>query len=97
MQLFGMFYSLIAIAIGWFVRTVVIRFVVFSALFLLVSEIMAHVPGLLPTTSSFAVMFSKIPPSISYFLDVIAFRAGLAIVFSAYAVRFIIRRLPVVG
>ena len=38
-----------------------------------------------------------IDPTIVFFLESFAFAEGMAIVFSAFVIRFIIRRLPVVG
>ncbi|MDR7334281.1 hypothetical protein [Roseateles asaccharophilus] len=40
---------------------------------------------------------SVFTPSIWYFLDYFAFQTGLSMMFAAYAVRFLIRRLPVIG
>ena len=38
-----------------------------------------------------------IDPTVAYFLEGFAFAEGLTIIFSAYVLRFLIRRIPVVG
>ncbi|MBK1718525.1 DUF2523 family protein [Thiocystis violacea] len=52
------------------------------------------VPDFLNSTAS---VFSAIPSSVIYLASVGQFPAGLSILGSAYLIRFIIRRLPVVG
>lgn len=41
--------------------------------------------------------FAGIPDGVVYFADALAFEQGLAIIFSAYGIRFLIRRLPFIG
>ena len=41
--------------------------------------------------------FGSIPPGVSWFLGVMQFGAGLAIIGSAYLIRFLIRRIPFFG
>ena len=40
---------------------------------------------------------SNIDPTVAYFLAAFEFGNGLAIIFSAYILRFLIRRIPLVG
>lgn len=47
--------------------------------------------------SSVASFWSGVPSSVMYFAQWFSFGSGLTIIFAAFAVRFIIRRLPVVG
>lgn len=42
-------------------------------------------------------LFSSIDPGIAYFLSPLNLGIGVSMVLSAYVIRFIIRRLPVVG
>ena len=41
--------------------------------------------------------FSSIDPGIAWFLEALQIPEGIAIVLGAYVIRFLIRRLPVVG
>lgn len=40
---------------------------------------------------------AAVPPDVVFFLDGFAFEEGVAIILSAYVIRFVIRRLPIVG
>ncbi len=40
---------------------------------------------------------SSIPPEVGYFLGPMNFGTGVSIIVSAYIIRFIIRRIPIVG
>jgi len=54
----------------------------------------------IPVPSFFAgasASLSAIPPSVAYFAQALALGQGLSIVFTAYVLRFVIRRLPVIG
>lgn len=77
-------------------RTIVVKFVFFTCLFLIASEILSVVQsaGILPSAASIQAGFSKIPPSVGYFLSVFNVYAGVSMVLTAYATRFIIRRIP---
>jgi hypothetical protein len=52
------------------------------------------VPGFLDSAPGW---LGGIEPTIVYFLEGFAFAEGLTIIFSAYVLRFLIRRLPIVG
>lgn len=42
-------------------------------------------------------MFSAMPSGVWYFLSVVQFPFGVAVIISAYTLRFIVRRLPFIG
>lgn len=42
-------------------------------------------------------LFASIDPGIAYFADALMIPQGLGIILGAYVVRFLIRRIPVVG
>lgn len=52
------------------------------------------VPTWLGNAGSF---FSGIDPGIVYYLEGFAFAEGVAIVIGAYVIRFLIRRIPLIG
>lgn len=44
-----------------------------------------------------AAAFSSMPPQIVFVLDVMQFDIGLPMVLGAYGIRFLIRRIPIIG
>ncbi|MCL2875468.1 MAG: DUF2523 domain-containing protein [Betaproteobacteria bacterium] len=87
-------------ALGWFVRDVVVKFLVFSGLYalllLLVPLAVSFLGGFI-SSSSLNDIFSAIPAGVWFFLDLFRIDLALPLVISAYVARFLIRRLPVIG
>jgi len=86
--------------ISWIFRQIVIKFVVFGALFAVVALLVPIAVGYLgsfisPTGLDGA--FSALPPGIWWFLDIFRMDFGFPLVISAFVSRFLIRRLPVIG
>lgn len=52
------------------------------------------VPGFVSQASA---AFSQIPPSVLFFADKFALSEGVAMILAAYALRFVIRRIPIIG
>jgi len=52
------------------------------------------VPSFFTTASA---SLAGIPGEVAYFAEALALGPGLTLIFSAYVIRFVIRRLPVVG
>lgn len=100
--LFGIFLSALNTILGFVFRSVVVKFVVFFALFFIVKELVNVLvssnlyPGA-TQASALSSALSGIPGSVWYFLDLFSVSTGLSTVVSAYATRFIIRRIPVIG
>ncbi|PKU23195.1 DUF2523 family protein [Telmatospirillum siberiense] len=95
--MFGIVLSALNSVLAWLVRSVLVKFAVYFALYFVVSDILAILTPLLPTASSLGGAFAGIGSGVWYFLDVFQFSVGLPAVLSAAGLRFIIRRLPVVG
>jgi hypothetical protein len=91
--------ALLTSVFGWLVRAVLIKFVVFTALYLVVSGFVAYVVGKMSafTPASLTSALSAWSPAMWYFADLTLFTQGLPAVISAYILRFAIRRLPVIG
>lgn len=83
--------------LGFVLRTLVIKFVVFSTLFLIVSEFVPVILNLLPASSNLPDLINQLPNSVWYFMNLFAVITGLKIVISAFLTRFIIRRIPIIG
>lgn len=84
-------------ALSFIFRSILIKFVVFFALFFIVTEFVALLIPLLPNASRVSGALGGIPSSVWYFLDLFNVSAGIPILLSAYVTRFIIRRIPVIG
>lgn len=86
--------------VTWIFREVVIKFVIFAALFAVVAFLVPKAIGYLGGfigTSGLSAVFGAIPSGVWYFLDMFQLDYGLPLVISASVARFLIRRLPVIG
>ena len=85
--------------LSWLFRSVLIKFVLYFALFFFVSEGVQYLQsaGILPNASSLSGAFGSLGSDVWYFLDLCAFSYGAPLVISAYAARFVIRRIPFIG
>jgi hypothetical protein len=91
---------LIASAITWIFREIVVKFLVFTAAISLVVFLVPFVVSYLGDFIKPAFLvsaFSQIPSEVWFFLDFFALDSGLPLVISAYVSRFLIRRMPVIG
>jgi len=95
--MYGILLSAFNAVLGWLVRTVLIKFVLFVALYLVTTQFVGVIASWLPTGDGLTTAFGGISAATWYFLDLFALSAGLPAVISAYLTRFIIRRLPVIG
>jgi hypothetical protein len=83
--------------LAWLVRSILVKFVVFFALYFITTEFVGLIATLIPDGSSVNGALSGIGSATWYFLDAFAITQGLSLVVSAYATRFVIRRIPVIG
>lgn len=97
--MFGIILSALNMALAWLVRSVLVKFVTYFALWFITTEFIQvlQVAGILPNASSLTTVLGGVPAAVWYFLDLFAFSQGLPIVLAAVATRFIIRRIPVIG
>jgi Protein of unknown function (DUF2523) len=95
--MFGIVLSVFYTALGWIFRSLLIKFVLYFALFFVTSEFIALITNLIPDASSINGTLSGIGAGTWYFLDAFKITTGLSLVVSAYATRFIIRRIPIIG
>lgn len=97
--MFGIVLSAINAALGWLVRSVLVKFVIFFGLFFVVTEFISVLQssGFLPSASSLNDALAGIPSSVWYFLDLFNFSFGVSVLVAAWVTRFIIRRIPVIG
>jgi hypothetical protein len=95
--MFGIFLSALNSVLGWVFRSLLVKFGVFFALYFITSEFVGLMVQLIPETSSVNSTMSAIGSGTWYFLNVFQVTQGLSLVVSAYATRFVIRRIPVIG
>lgn len=94
--MFGIVLSALNSVLGFVFRSVVIKFGVMFGIYFLVA---AFVPvakqfGLIPDAAGLNGAFSALPSGVSYYLHVFAMDVGVPILFSAWASRFVLRRIP---
>jgi hypothetical protein len=95
--MFGIFLSALNSVLGWVFRSLLVKFGVFFALYFITSEFVGLIVRLIPDTGSVNGAMSVIGSGTWYFLNVFQVTQGLSLVVSAYATRFVIRRIPVIG
>ena len=95
--MYALIVSAFNFVLGFVLRTIVIKFIVFSALFLVVSEFVPVVSSLLPGSTDLVALVNQLPDSALYLMDLFSVFIGIKVVVSAYLTRFFIRRIPVIG
>ncbi|MGO3890881.1 MAG: DUF2523 family protein [Paenalcaligenes sp.] len=95
--MFGILVSAFNLVLAWLIRSVLVKFFVFFALYFITSEFIVFVIEMLPNSTSVDGALAGIGSATWFFLDVFQVQAGLAMVVSAYATRFTIRRIPIIG
>lgn len=85
--------------VSWVFRAVVIKFVVLTALSVVITAIMSYVLGKLDlgAVTGLQSTLGGIPSGVLYFLGLFRFDVGLPLLFGAMLTKFLIRRLPIIG
>lgn len=86
-------------ALTWIFRSVIIKFGIFFALYFVVTEFIPVLVGaVIPSgDGGLAAALASLSPGVWWFLDLFRADVGIPAVVSAWASRFIIRRIPVIG
>ncbi|MEB7084290.1 DUF2523 domain-containing protein [Escherichia coli] len=95
--LFSLLLSSLFSVLTFILRGIVFKFILFWGLYFLVHEFIEVVSSWLPQSTDIKNLFSMLPDSAWYFLDLFQVSYGLSTVISALLVRFFIRRVPFVG
>jgi hypothetical protein len=95
--MFGIFLSAINTALTFVFTKVIVKFLVIFAIFFVISAFTTVLGSFLPETSMLDGAFSNIPSGVWYFLNLFAFSSGAKLIITAYAYRFLIRRIPLIG
>ena len=97
--MYGILVSALNFILGWIFRGVVVKFVILSAIYYVVTFIVNEVLSALDISplTNLQTTINSIPASMLYFLGVFRLDVGLPMILSAMLVAFIIRRLPFIG
>lgn len=95
--MFGILVSAFNVALAFIFRSILVKFVVFFALWFITTEFIAVLSPMLPNASALSSSLGGIPSAVWYFLDLFNVSLGIPVVLSAFVTRFIIRRLPIIG
>jgi hypothetical protein len=97
--MFGILLSALSSIMGTVLTAVLVKFVVFAGLLAVTVGFIAVLTasGLLPSVSSVLGGLGGLPSSVLYFLQVFRFDLAVSMCLSAYAARFFIRRIPLIG
>lgn len=97
--MFGILLSALNSVLGFILRSVIVKFATFFALFFITTEFVGVLVsiGILPKASALSSALGGVPASVWYFLELFNVSTGIPLILSAYATRFIIRRIPVIG
>ncbi len=86
--------------IRWVFNSIILKFVVMGAIYIIVSELSPLILDQLGSslsTTGLSSSFSSIPAGVWFFLDFFALDVGLPLLLTAYVSRFLIRRIPLIG
>jgi len=95
--MFGILLSALNVIVGFIFRSIIIKFVLYFALWFVTTEALSILTSYLPTSSALTGALSGISPGVWYFLDLFSVTYGIPTVLSAFVTRFIIRRVPLIG
>lgn len=85
--------------LGWLFSSALFKFLLFSLIYLAITELLPILIDVFigDKFDDVRSLLSDIPDQVAYFLRMFRIDLAFKMVFSAYAVRFLIRRIPVVG
>ncbi|MDE8651893.1 DUF2523 family protein [Novosphingobium album (ex Liu et al. 2023)] len=97
--MFGIIKSAINYALDFILKGSIIKFVVFTALYYVVTELTDIAIGMIDQSGMNGIgpLVSGLPEDVLFFLGVFRIEIGLPMIIAAYVVRFGIRRLPIIG
>ncbi len=94
--MYGIVFAAINSALVFIFRSVVLKAVVFFALYYVVSSFLSYLAEKLPSPDLDG-LFDNLPDFFMYFFQVFEGPRGFSMLLSAWILRFMIRRVPVIG
>lgn len=95
--MFGIILSALNVVLKFVYSFAVIKFVVFVALFVVTTGVTTYVISLIPDPGGIRQGIASLGSGVLYFVEFFGLDVGINAVLSAYATRFIIRRIPLMG
>lgn len=97
--MYGILISAFNSVLGWTFKTVIMKFVVFTVIYLVVSTFIGYIvnSGILPNLSNVQSQAGSIPASVAYMFSIFQIWTGMSMIITAYMTRFMIRRIPFIG
>lgn len=97
--MYGILFSAFNAMLGWVFRGLVVKFVIFTILFMIVSSFISYIvsSNVLPNFANVQNMASSIPSSVAYLFQIFQIWTGVGMIITAYIARFMIRRIPIIG
>jgi hypothetical protein len=95
--MFGILLSAFWTVLGFLLRSVVVKFVVFFALYFIAVGFMSYLASKLPGASALTSSLANLSPAVWDFAGMFKVGFGISSCVAAYVLRFCIRRMPVVG
>jgi hypothetical protein len=97
--MFGILVSAFNVVLAFVLRSVIAKFFAYFVMWFVTNEFIQVLQGagIFPTASSLAGAFGGIGSDVWYFLDLFGFSFGAPAIIAAFATRFIIRRIPIIG
>lgn len=97
--MWGFFTSLLNTALGWIFRAVTIKFVLFTALVMILAPLTDLLLGLIDETAlgELQDLVGSLPNDVLFYMLVFRLDVGIPLLVGAMIVKFFIRRLPFVG
>ena len=97
--MFGIVLSALNAILGWIFRGVVIKFVILTALYYVITFIVSEVLSLLDISpvEGLEASINSLGASILFFMGVFKLEVGIPLILGAMLTAFMIRRLPFIG
>lgn len=100
--MWGLLLAWMNTAFVWLFRAVVIKFVLFTAVMLLLVPLMEKLMGFFINNGqnpigNLGYIFGTLPLDVSWFMGIVRLDVGIPLMLGAYVTAFFIRRLPFVG
>jgi hypothetical protein len=89
--------AIISAAVGFLVRTVLVKFLLFTVMYLVVSAVCGYLISKLPGPGDLNSALASWSPSMWYFADLTMWTQFFPALVSAFILRFAIRRIPFFG
>lgn len=89
--------ALLSAVFGWLVRAVLVKFLMFTAMYVVISAVVGYLIAKLPSAAMLSNTLAAWTPAMWYFADLTMWTQFFPAVISAMILRFAIRRIPFFG